>query len=505
MLFNSLEFLIVFLPIVFGSFLIFKKNSVSNNTVKDFLTLSSFIFYGYWSLTYFWVLLFSITFNFILIRNLEIFPRYVYLFLIIAFNLCVLGFFKYNKFSSAIFEGVDLFSYVSPDILLPLGISFFTFQQIAYAVECSSGKLDSRARLSFRDYTLFVSFFPQLIAGPIVSLKAFNRYLEQTRYCLDFQMVFLGILFILVGLLKKVLFADYFSTFADSGFYIVSTGESLGLLDSWISLLAFSFQIYFDFSGYCDIAIGLGCLFNYRLPINFNSPYKAQNPSDFWRRWHITLSTFLKDYLFIPLGGSRKGSVKTMMNLITVMLVGGLWHGANLTFVFWGLYHGVLLAIHFIFCRVTDVWCERSNLFCFVMRYFWLIAICVGWVFFRSTSLDSAVTMLSGLLGFNGIGLPWHYGLVFDWDPVQFPDIFTFTSVFGGASSLWFFVIAFIFVRFLPNSNQICPLIVSLCEYSHDKTQIFLWFIVSLVAASYLLVFVKLFLGSSGEFIYFDF
>lgn len=505
MLFNSLEFLTVFLPIVFGVFLWLKKIEIEPGVLKWFLTLSSLVFYGYWSVEYSWLIVLSITVNFLLIKFLSGIPRHLFISIVLLFNLGLLGFFKYFDFFSSIFAGADLVNYAVEGFFLPLGISFFTFQQIAYAVECSSSRSNRKTPLSFGDYALFISFFPQLIAGPIVSLKVFARYLQELKYSIDFEVVCLGLLFIVAGLIKKIFFADYFATFADTGFYIVATGQSLGLLDSWISLLAFSFQIYFDFSGYCDIAIGLGYLFNYRLPINFNSPYKAKNPSDFWRRWHITLSVFLKNHIFIPLGGSRDGQVKTLSNLMIVMLIGGLWHGANLTFVIWGLYHGVLLAVYSLSQNMTDKLSFRIPLFAVVQQNFWLVVICLGWVFFRSESVEASLTMLSGLAGVNGVGLPWHYGLVFGLNPSEHLNFFTFTWVFGGGASLWAFVAGVVLVKFFPNTNQICPLIISVSEVFKGKARHFGPFFITILVGLYFMIFVKLFSGSSGEFIYFEF
>jgi alginate O-acetyltransferase complex protein AlgI len=398
MLFNSYIFILVFLPITWLTFFFvarYKKVDVSVGV----LVVASLIFYSYWNPKFVLLILFSIGFNYAVgawLQKARGLQAKVYLVLGIAADLALIGYFKYANFFLENVSHLTGRAFEAKDIFLPLGISFFTFQQIAYLVDCYKG-LTKESR--FVHYALFVSFFPQLIAGPIVHhADIIPQFRERSTYRINYRNVAIGLCFFSLGLFKKTVIADSFSAWVADGF---DSGAKLTFLESWGATLSYAFQIYFDFSGYSDMAIGLGYFFNIRLPINFNSPYKATSIIDFWRRWHITLSTFLKDYLYIPLGGNRKGPVRRFGNVLVVMLLGGLWHGASWTFVFWGFLHGVFMCINHVFRKVF----QRIN-YTLPKAAAWGLtfgSVSFAWVFFRAESFGRALDICKGMLGLNGV------------------------------------------------------------------------------------------------------
>jgi len=310
-------------------------------------------------------------------------------------NLALLVYFKYMDF---FIENINVASGSEFDLLylaLPLAISFFTFQQIAYLVD--SYKQETK-EYDFLNYALFVTFFPQLIAGPIVHHSEMMPQFAKTKNKVkNYKNITMGVFIFSVGLFKKVVIADYFSGISDLGF---NSLETLNLFSAWITSLSYTLQLYFDFSGYTDMAIGIALLFNIKIPINFNSPYKALDIQDFWRRWHLTLSRFLKDYIYIPLGGNRESEFKTYTNLFMTFIIGGLWHGAGWTFIFWGAMHGSALVGH-------RLW--RSLGFSMPSWLGWFITfnfINVTWVFFRANSWENAVRVINGMFSFDNIVLP---------------------------------------------------------------------------------------------------
>jgi D-alanyl-lipoteichoic acid acyltransferase DltB (MBOAT superfamily) len=318
----------------------------------------------------------------------------------LAFNLCLLSFFKYLDFfiaNIAMLAGLD---WKPLGITLPIGISFFTFTQIAYLVDCHSAEV---REYKPENYGLFVTYFPHLIAGPILHHKdmmpQFDR--AESHVFVPGRLV-VGMMFFSIGLFKKVVLADGVARFVAPVFDI---GHSqLTVLEAWCGALAYTFQLYFDFSAYSDMAYGLSYMFGIILPINFNSPYKARSIIDFWRRWHITLSTFLRDYLYFPLGGNRRGGFRRYSNLLITMLLGGLWHGANWTFVIWGGLHGIYLAINHGIRHIAG---ERQGaVFSAVGWLTTFVAVVVGWVFFRATSLDIALDVLRAMFVGTYVGGP---------------------------------------------------------------------------------------------------
>lgn len=412
MLFNSYEFLFIFLPIVFfGYFVLLKNRWVVG--AKLWLALASLAFYGYWNVNYVALILFSIVVNYVfgilLANEPETRPKLLnypaqlaqkisaktLVTLGIIFNLGLLGFFKYTDFFLENFNGVFGTNIPLPHILLPIGISFFTFTQIAFLVDAYKGKAKE---YSFIHYVLFVSYFPHLLAGPILHHKEMMpQFASRWNWAIRWRNIAIGLFIFSIGLFKKVAIADNFAVWANAGF---SNSADLHFIDAWITSLSYTFQLYYDFSGYTDMAIGISLLFNIKLPINFNSPYKALSIQDFWRRWHMTLSRFLRDYLYIPLGGNRSGKYRTYINLIITFLLGGIWHGAGWTFVIWGLLHGFALAIH-------RLWHNLGFKMYAVLA--WIITfnfVNITWVFFRADSFAQAKQIIKAMLGLNGVVLP---------------------------------------------------------------------------------------------------
>ncbi|MCW9026034.1 MAG: MBOAT family protein, partial [Thiovulaceae bacterium] len=346
MLFNSYEFIFMFLPITFFIYF-FLNNKKLTEASKSWLVITSLFFYSWWNIIYLPLILTSMLFNFTVGNSLtktkehKQIPKKSLLFIGIVANIGLLGYFKYSDFfisnlNIALDSNIELLH-----LALPLAISFFTFQQIAYLVD--SYKSETK-EYDFLNYAVFVSFFPQLIAGPIVHHKEMMpQFANIKNKIINYNNIALGLFIFSIGLFKKVIIADTFAIWATAGF---DTAITLNLFEAWATSLSYTFQLYFDFSGYTDMAIGSALLFNIKLPINFNSPYKATNIQDFWRRWHITLSRFLKDYIYIPLGGNRKGNYRTYSNLMATFLIGGIWHGAGWTFIFWGFLHGFALVIN---------------------------------------------------------------------------------------------------------------------------------------------------------------
>lgn len=424
------------------------------------LALSSLVFYAAWDWTYLWVIATSITFNYLcgqLISTIEeVKKRKFVLTFSIMTNLLLLGCFKYTNFVVDNVSSLAGQRVSCVDIILPLGISFFTFQQIAYLVDVYRREAVEHR---FHHYVLFVSFFPQLIAGPIVHHKEMMpQFVAGNAGLFRTDWVSLGVAVFSVGVAKKVLIADTIASYAGPVFDAAAVGTAIPLIEAWGGTLAYTFQIYFDFSAYSDMAIGLGLIFGIRLPINFNSPYKAGSLIDFWRRWHITLSRFLRDYLYIPLGGNRKGNFRRYLNLLLVMLLGGLWHGAGWTFIIWGGLHGFGLLTNHAWRRAFPV--NNGN---GTRRVLWHAAsvcvtflfVSVTWVFFRSADIGTAMNVLSGMAGLNGVVIPDVYapylGSLGPW-LVQFGVRFETVVLFQGFQQLLWIAVLLLIVMFCPNT-----------------------------------------------------
>jgi D-alanyl-lipoteichoic acid acyltransferase DltB (MBOAT superfamily) len=375
------------------------------------LVCASFFFYAWWNPFYLILIAGSLLLNYAagvaLSSNNDQRIKKVYLTAGIAANLGLLAYYKYTHFFIDNLNYVFGTSYHLKTILLPLAISFFTFQQVAYLVDVYKGYASEH---DFVSYCLFVTFFPQLIAGPIVHHnEMLPQFGKDLVYRLNYEHLAVGITGFIIGLFKKVVLADGVERYASAVFNAAELGTSLTLIEAWIGALAYSFQLYFDFSGYCDMSIGLAMMFGIRLPLNFFSPYKSINIIEFWRRWHMTLARFLKNYLYIPLGGNRKGKFRRYLNMMVTMLLGGLWHGAAWTFVFWGAFHGLCLIINHIWHDVRILLGhnlkESSRLGRLTARLVTFMAVVIGWVLFRSESLDGAMNILGTMFGSNLISL----------------------------------------------------------------------------------------------------
>lgn len=390
MLFSSYEYLAVFLPIVVAIFHWLKARHFTQ-LAFFFLTFASFVYYSWSNFRDLPILLGSITANWwigrsIILADGQKVKQKVLLTVGCVFNFLLLGYFKYSGFVADninTFTGMEL-EFAKP--LLPLAISFFTFQQVAYLVDCYSG---DKALFSFPKYMMFVTFFPQFLAGPIVHHKeTMPQFMATYPPGVLTNMFSLGLFRFSLGLFKKVIIADTFATWANAGYGEV---DQLTTATAWIATLAYTLQLYFDFSGYSDMAIGSGLLFGVRLPENFNSPYKSTDIKDFWRRWHITLGRWLRDYLYIPMGGNRNGTVNMLFAITLTFILGGLWHGANWTFIAWGALHGFAYVVLWAWSQTgvsMPVWMARATTFGFIH---------VTWIFFRSRTFSDAIAVLQQL------------------------------------------------------------------------------------------------------------
>ena len=410
MLFNSYAFIFLYLPVVLLGF--FQLARVSHACAAGWLALASIFFYGYWNPAYVGLLLGSIVCNYAFglwiakaaVQRKEAQKKHM-LIVAISANLLLLGYYKYANFFIGSVNSVVGSQWSLGDIMLPLGISFFTFTQIAFLVDAYQGKVKE---YNFIHYTLFVTYFPHLIAGPVLHHKEMMpQFTRVSSYRFNADHFMLGMTIFVLGLAKKVLLADALAEFPGPIFTVVQEGGQPMLFEAWIGALSYTLQLYFDFSGYSDMAIGLSLMFNVRLPLNFNSPYKSVNIIEFWRRWHMTLSRFLRDYLYIPLGGNRKGKMRRYLNLMATMLLGGLWHGAGWTFIIWGGLHGLYLVINHVWLAFKHRmgWGEGGWLTRRLAVLLTFLAVVVAWVFFRAPDFATASSMLSGMAGLNGITL----------------------------------------------------------------------------------------------------
>ena len=410
MLFNSFAFLFGYLPIVLaGYFLLDRLTSSASWRLAPalWLALASLFFYAWWDVRYLPLLLASICVNYgagRLIGARAGAARKRALVAALALNLGLLAYYKYANFfidsvnavAVAAGAGAGSLPWHGLDIILPIGISFFTFTQIAFLVDCYRGEV---REYRFIHYVLFVSYFPHLIAGPVLHHRdMMPQFADPANAHPRAANFAIGLSIFTIGLAKKVLIADNLSPLAMPVF---AAGATPTLIEAWIGVLAYTFQLYFDFSGYSDMAIGLSRLFGVKLPLNFNSPYKAANIADFWRRWHMTLSRFLRDYLYIPLGGSRQGEAMRYRNLMLTMLLGGLWHGAGWTFVIWGGLHG-------LYRVVQQAWQQRFGV---AASRWWpplltFFAVMLAWIFFRAPDVATAWDIAGALFGANGVSLP---------------------------------------------------------------------------------------------------
>ncbi len=402
MLFSSLPFLLGFLPACIAAVFLAMRFG-GPRAACLVLLLASLVFYAWNTPVYSLLICTSILTNYALGRRIISTRSRTLVAIGIVFNLALLGWFKYIGLFSSTLSDIAQVNLTVDGVILPLAISFFTFQQIAYLADCL--KLE-RNTYGILDYALFVAFFPQLIAGPIVHHRELTPQFSGPRFARFFSDdVLCGLFLFSIGLAKKVLIADSLAPLADGVFDMAAGGSAVSSVEAWAGVAAYSFQIYFDFSGYSDMALGLALMFGVKLPINFNSPYKAHSVVDFWRRWHMTLSAFLRDYLYIPLGGNRNGGISRYRNLFIVMLLGGLWHGAAWTFVVWGGLHGAYLCINHAWEKSGSRHVRISPVFATIITF---TAVSVAWVFFRATSFDAAFLVFASLFGFAEGGQSTH-------------------------------------------------------------------------------------------------
>lgn len=463
MLFNSIIFLFFYLPIAY--FVFWKLKTKEGRYL--WLTLGGYVFYGWWSFKFCFLMLFSTLVSYYaglyLIRTDDPKKKKAAMIAAITVDLLLLGFFKYFNFLAENLNSISALIGWKAEIplihvVLPVGISFYTFHTMSYMIDAYRGVI--RPTKNFFEFTTYVSLFSQLVAGPIVRFRQIEEDLEkidrpQTRSNLE-----LGFQYLILGLAKKVLIADALASWVDFGYGNV---WKLSTQSAWLITFGYAYQLYFDFSGYSDMAMGLGHLFGIRIPKNFESPYKATDPSDFWKRWHISLSSWLRDYLYISLGGNRGSEWKTYRNLFLTMLLGGLWHGAQWTFVLWGIFHGTLLILHRLKNRFISF--SLGNALSKVLMFFCVL---IGWVFFRAKDLTDCRLMFRYLFNFSG-------GL-------EIPRAIVFASVI---------VFAALIAHFAPNTHD--------WRKNFSKT-----YSLSLVLL-FLLVLIRIISNENSPFLYFQF
>lgn len=520
MVFSSYNFLLFFLPCL--CIILYFAQRLNKIHLIILLIVSSLIFLGFWDWKLLWVLLFSIFINFAIASViLKLQEKYIlkktFLVIGIIFNLSLLGYFKYSNFFIDNINQFFNYNISSLNLILPLGISFYTFQQIAYLIDIHRKEVKKHNLIY---YLLFVTFFPQLIAGPIVHHKEMMpQFLKGKAGYFKINLVACGITFFTIGLFKKVIMADSMSTYASPVFEAAGKGILVPFFEAWGGTFAYTFQIYFDFSGYSDMAIGLGLIFGLKLPINFFSPYKSSNLIEFWKSWHITLSRFLKYYLYFPLGGNKNGIFRKYINIFLVMVIGGFWHGANWTFVIWGFMHGVGI----ILCHLWNDFFNKGNIHnkrskssvkkwmgCFLT----IIFINFTWVFFRSQNLESAMIVIDGMLGLNGIILPKTYLIYFE----PFVNIlsnynikFEESYLFFGKDQVLTLLIFLLIILLFPNSNEFINYQSSKNQINSNETKNLLkkinWKPTSFwaILLSLLTILCLIFMSRSGEFLYFQF
>lgn len=499
MLFNSYEFIFVFLPVTVLLFLKFRQLGFHRPPLQ-FLLAASLFFYAWWNPKYLFLFAGSMTFNYSASRLLaffrdreELFLQRLVLGIAIALNLFLIGYYKYGVFIAQNLSHSLGVPVVMRNVVLPIGISFFTFTQIAYLIDVHRRVIEGSR---FTDFCLFLAFFPHLIAGPIVHYRELMPQFLDHNYTVRYRHLAVGLTFFVIGLFKKVVFADTISVYSKEAFDVAALGQHLDFFQAWGGVTAYSLQIYFDFSGYSDMAIGLGYLFGVKLPLNFNSPYKAVNIIEFWRRWHMSLSRFLLQYLYIPLGGNRKGPLRRTFNLMVTMLLGGLWHGAGWTYILWGGLHGIYLVGYHAWQSLKGSiggFPSNAGSRC-LARLTTLLGVTLAWVLFRSANLNTALSFYGSLFGANGFILPQ-------------PN-------FEIAAQMTMTLALLAVTFFLPNSQEwlgrFNPALDKIDARLTNKNFIFLsWrptplhavFIGGLAAASFLFLYIE----RNSEFIYFQF
>lgn len=447
MLFNSFEFIFIFLTCVLSIYYYAISKFWKKKYLKIIIIISSLIFYSWWKFTNLYIILFSVTFNFFIGKILlSTHKKKFTLFLGILFNISLIGYYKYKNF---FIENYNLTFNSAIEIekfLIPLGISFFTFQGIAYLVDVYNSKIK---KIDFIDFSYIVLFFPHQIAGPIVLYnKVVNQLTNNNLSTVKYDNITSGIFLFFLGLFKKTVIADQFGHYATLGFDKSST---LNFVEAWHTSLSYTFQIYFDFSGYSDMALGLALLFNIKLIQNFNSPYKSLNIQEFWRRWHISLSIFIRDYLYKMLGGSRKGFLRTLINILITFLLCGLWHGASWTFILWGALHGLALITYKIWKLL------KVKIHSYISWIITFTFINFSWVIFRADNWEDAKKILKGMTGQNGILVPEYLkDLLSKFSVIDFQyGVSFFKNTEGSKFTILLIISTLIITLFAKNSNEL--------------------------------------------------
>lgn len=485
--FNSHEFVLIFLPISIITYFLLKRFNLIVGTRLFFLATSLF-FYGWIHLAYAPILIGSICFNYLVIKLLVtsqkkkgMRSRSFFLVLGITGNLSLLAYFKYTDFFISNINLMGGFQIPLLHLLLPGGLSFFSLNQIGCLIDSWRGKTVVR---DFLSYVQFVSFFPYILAGPIVRYEEIVPQLTAQKTRLpNYKNISEGMYLFFIGLFKKTVLADSLAVWANNGF---DTASTLTLLEAWVTSLSYTFQLYFDFSGYTDMALGCALIFNITLPINFNSPYKSLNIQEFWRRWHITLGRFMMDYVYIPLGGNRGREIRVVGNLMLVFMIIGIWHGAGWTFIVWGCMHGIAIIVHRLYKKLP-ITMPRAVAWLLTFNF-----VNGAWIFFRAKEFGDAVKVIKGMMGMNGVILP--ESLSRNLQGIQGYGI-KFGKMLGniGGSDHTF---VWIIVAFL---------ICLLCKNSHEMMHNLKPSIGRLIFISIITVLAILHIGSYSEFVYFRF
>lgn len=484
MLFNSYIFVLLFLPLcIIGYFLLnhFKKYSLG----QCFLLGMSLWFYGFYNIHYLFIILASILLNYGVYLLIEKFRGKNackgFMIIGVLLNLGILGYFKYMDFFISNVNSIFKTDLRLLGIALPLGISFFTFQQISFIVDAYRGEIP---KYNFLHYASFVTFFPQLIAGPIVTHdELVPQFMDVEKKKMNMDNMAKGIYIFVIGLAKKVLVADIFGDVVSYGY---TTLNQLNSVTAFIVMISYTIQIYFDFSGYCDMAIGIGKMLNIDLPVNFNSPYKALTITEFWDRWHMTLTRFFTKYVYIPLGGNRKGNVRTYVNVMIVFFLSGLWHGASWNFVFWGVCHGIFVVITRIFHKFFEKLHPALN---------WLMTfsfVNIMWVFFRAETFSQAITLLKTLFSWNFQAIDTVFIEMFR--QVEFKKILSFLPIES------------VFPQFLITSFFLVALVMILgCNNSFEKMEKFKPTVGRMLTTLFLLIWCVSSFAGISTFLYFNF
>lgn len=469
MVFTSYQYLLIFLPISVFLFYLFKNKRYSLYTI----ILASCVFYYTWGgVKYLSLLGFSLIFNYLITKyGINRYKKKWFLSVGVITNICLLGYFKYTNFFVDEFSKIFGISINISQIVLPLAISFYTFQQIAWLIDNYKKEAPD---CDFIEYASAVLFFPHLIAGPIVQYHDLVPQLKEIKKRINYKLLLNGLFLIAVGCIKKVYFADYIASYVDTWYSDIS---NLNSLKAWLATIGYAFQIYFDFSGYCDIAIGSALILGIKLPQNFNDPYKAESIRDFWRRWHITLGYFLTKYVYIPLGGNRKGKKRTLINIFLMLCISGLWHGAGMQFILWGALHGIAMVLHRIY--------SESNLFKIpriASIIFTFTIVSLFWVAFRSDNVHSLTEFYKNLFCINiPHGVSWEIKSGFDLHQLR-PFLYTI-------------LLSFIIVYLFPKAQDIFD------KYSERYALLF-----SIISAVTIWITIaKVLTNSYTTFIYFNF